>query len=78
MPGWRRSADRSCLYANSLQTGNFTGKIGNFGIPDRISVQQMAVLQGAFRKFPAQINRENICNNREYFHVNRQQYRPTT
>jgi hypothetical protein len=25
--GWRRSADRTCLQANSLQTGNFTGKI---------------------------------------------------
>src|SRR5258708_27061024 len=26
MAGWRRSADRACLQANSLLTGNFTGK----------------------------------------------------
>jgi hypothetical protein len=25
MRGWRRSADRTCLHANSLLTGNFTG-----------------------------------------------------
>jgi hypothetical protein len=29
MPGWRRSADRTRLHANSLLTGNFTG---NFAI----------------------------------------------
>jgi hypothetical protein len=26
-PGWRRSADRTCLRADSLLTGNFTGKL---------------------------------------------------
>ena len=26
LPGWRRSADRAGLHANSLLTGNFTGK----------------------------------------------------
>jgi hypothetical protein len=29
LPGWRRSADRTSLWANSLLTGNFTG---NFAI----------------------------------------------
>ena len=24
-PGWRRSADRTCLQPNSMQTGNFSG-----------------------------------------------------
>jgi hypothetical protein len=27
MAGWRRSAGRTRLHANSLQTGNFTGKL---------------------------------------------------
>jgi hypothetical protein len=26
LPGWRRSADRTCLHEISLLTGNFTGK----------------------------------------------------
>ena len=30
MPGWRRSADRTCLQANSLLTGNFTGNFAFF------------------------------------------------
>ena len=30
--GWRRSADRACLHANSLVTGNFTGKIAILGL----------------------------------------------
>ncbi len=29
LPGWRRSADRTRLHANSLLTGNFSGKPGN-------------------------------------------------
>jgi hypothetical protein len=31
MPGWRRSADRTRLQMNSLQTGNFTGNFAIFG-----------------------------------------------
>jgi hypothetical protein len=65
--GWRRSADRTRLRANSLLTGNFTG---NFAIlrlrspkPDR----EMAALQRLFAKFPTQTNRENISGNRELF-----------
>jgi hypothetical protein len=29
-PGWRRSADRACLYANSLLTGNFYREFCDF------------------------------------------------
>ena len=32
LPGWRRSADRTGLQANSLLTGNFTGKIAILGV----------------------------------------------
>src|SRR6202048_618059 len=38
LPGWRRSADRTRLHANSLLTGNFTG---NFAIS--VSVHSLHV-----------------------------------
>lgn len=31
LAGWRRSADRTCLWVNSLQTGNFSGKLAVLG-----------------------------------------------
>src|SRR3984893_1194103 len=34
--GWRRSADRTRLQANSLLTGNFTGKIAISGLKELI------------------------------------------
>src|ERR1700726_4349260 len=37
LAGWRRSADRTRLPANSLLTGNFTGKSAISGLPDSIS-----------------------------------------
>jgi hypothetical protein len=36
VPGWRRSAGRTGLKPNSLQTGNFTGKITISGRKARI------------------------------------------
>jgi hypothetical protein len=36
LPGWRRSADRTRLQANSLLTGNFTGKIAISGLKELI------------------------------------------
>jgi hypothetical protein len=36
LPGWRRSADRAGLQANSLPTGNFTGKIAISGLRELI------------------------------------------
>jgi hypothetical protein len=35
--GWRRSADRTRLQANSLLTGNFTGNFAISGLPRPIS-----------------------------------------
>jgi hypothetical protein len=31
MPGWRSSADRTCLQENSLVSGNFTGNSAILG-----------------------------------------------
>ena len=35
-PGWRRSANRTGLQANSLLTGNFTGKCDGAGVKPRL------------------------------------------
>jgi hypothetical protein len=32
LPGWRRSADRTTLHANSLVSGNFTGNFAILGL----------------------------------------------
>src|ERR1700720_4494875 len=65
LPGWRRSADRTRLQANSLLTGNFTGNFAISGLPRPISQQETAAPQSLFAQFPTQINRENISKNRE-------------
>jgi hypothetical protein len=67
LPGWRRSADRTRLHANSLLTGNFTGNFAISGLPKPISQQETAAPQSLFAQFPTQINRENISRNREFF-----------
>jgi hypothetical protein len=36
-PSWRRSADRTGLHADSLLTGNFTGKISISGLKELIA-----------------------------------------
>jgi hypothetical protein len=59
MPGWRRSAVRTRLHANSLLTGNLTGKFAIFGPKERIGRQKSAGLQGVSEEFPTEINREN-------------------
>jgi hypothetical protein len=66
MPGWRRSADRACLQPNSLQTGNFTGKITVSGLKAAIPEQKTAVSQGPFSEFPKQTIREIFPKNREF------------
>ena len=45
LPGWRRSADRTGLYADSLLTGNFTGNSANLGRLQPESPPEMAMLQ---------------------------------
>jgi hypothetical protein len=44
-PGWRRSADRTGLQPNSLQTGNFTGKITISGLKATMLEQETALPQ---------------------------------
>jgi hypothetical protein len=66
LPGWRRSADRTRLQANSLLTGNFTGKIAILWLPGWVSEQGSSVPQRFFAKFPTQGNREIILDNREF------------
>ena len=43
LPGWRRSADRTCLREDSLQTGNFTGILSIFA--DREPTAHQKTLQ---------------------------------
>jgi hypothetical protein len=72
LPGWRRSADRTRLRANSLLTGNFTGKIAIPRLLQPIPEQETAVLQSLFAQFPKQLNRENIAGNRQFLSANRE------
>jgi hypothetical protein len=72
LPGWRRSADRTRLHANSLLTGNFTGNFAIFSPLRRLSTRKAAVPQGLFAKFPKRTNREIFPGNREFFGVNRE------
>jgi hypothetical protein len=71
MPGWRRSADRTCLYENSLVSGNFTGNFAISGLLQPIPEQETAALQHFPEQFPKQINRENISRIREFLRDNR-------
>ena len=67
LPGWRRSADRTRLHANSLLTGNFTGNFAGSRASRPMSEQETSVLQSLLKQFPTQTNRENILRNREFF-----------
>jgi hypothetical protein len=71
MPGWRRSAHRTRLYLNSLQTGNFTGKITISGLKATISKQETTVPQRLFKKFPKPTIRELFQTIREFRPDNR-------
>jgi hypothetical protein len=64
--GWRRSAHRARLHLNSLQTGNFTGKITISGGKTTIVQQKTTVPQGLFSEFPKQTIREIFSKNREF------------
>ncbi|MGA2058566.1 MAG: hypothetical protein ABSG88_25095 [Bradyrhizobium sp.] len=72
MPGWRRSAYRTYLQLNSLQTGNFTGKITISGLMATMLEQETAVPQGLFSEFPKQTIREIYPKNREFQADNRE------
>ena len=75
LPGWRRSADRTCLQANSLLTGNFTGNFVIFGPQKPFSLRETAVLQRLLAQFPKLFNREKIAGNREFLSANREFHR---
>jgi hypothetical protein len=64
--GWRRSADRTRLRANSLVSGNFTGNFAILGLRDTITCQETAALQPLLEQFPTQIISENILGNSEF------------
>jgi hypothetical protein len=66
MAGWRRSAHRTRLHLNSLQTGNLTGKITVSGLKAAIWERETAVPQGLFSRFPTQTNREITSGIREF------------
>src|SRR3954463_14324887 len=66
LPGWRRSADRTCLHTNSLLTGNFTGNFAILRPQNRFGRGRPPVLQGLFAEFPTRVNRENISKIREF------------
>jgi hypothetical protein len=68
LPGWRRSADRTGLQANSLVSGNFTGNFAILGLRDTITCQETAALQPLLEQFPTQIISENILGNSEFSH----------
>src|SRR5258708_2259887 len=71
MPGWRRSADRTRLRANSLLTGNFTGNLGVLGRFIPIRSLETTALQQLLAQFPALTNREFYLRNREFDSGNR-------
>jgi hypothetical protein len=58
--------------ANSLQTGNLTGKYSIFRLWRPTSKQKSAVLQQFFVQFPNGDNRENNARNRELLNWSRE------
>ena len=56
--GWRRSADRTRLRTNSLQTGNFAGKMANLAAGRHAFWSKTAALQGLPAQFPTPTNRD--------------------
>jgi len=65
LAGWRRSANRTRLQANSLLTGNLTGNSAISEAQKPISRQEAPVPQRLFAQFPTQINREKHLDNRD-------------
>lgn len=62
--GWRRSADRTCLRPNSLQTGNFTGKQAILAARRPDLWPENAAVQRLLPQFPTPTNREIFWANR--------------
>jgi hypothetical protein len=53
--------------ANSLLTGNFTGKFAISGLRDAPLKPKVAAIQRLLGQFPTGVNREDILKNREGF-----------
>jgi hypothetical protein len=70
--GWRRSADRTCLHANSLQTGNLTGKSVILGAKRHLRTRKISAVQRLNGHFSASVNRENLSMIRECSPHNRE------
>jgi hypothetical protein len=52
-PGWGRSADRTCLQGNSLQTGIFAGKSRHFGFQKGPHAEESPCAARLLLEFPA-------------------------
>jgi site-specific DNA recombinase len=63
--GWRRSADRTCLQANSLETGNFTRNLAILAARRPDHGPENAVVQRLLSQFPVPTNREFCLANRD-------------
>src|SRR5262245_11466425 len=64
LSGWRRSADRTRLQPNSLQTGNFSGKLRLRWLGITTLEPKYAAVQRFPGQFPTPNNREISCTNR--------------
>jgi hypothetical protein len=69
LPGWRRSADRTCLRANSLLTGIFTEKIAIMGGPGTVSSRKRLHCSLFSNNSLLGNNREYMWRNREFHKV---------
>ena len=56
--GWRRSANRTRLQPDSLQTGNFTGKLAILEAWRQALLPKTAAMQRILGRFPTPTNRE--------------------
>src|SRR5262249_51089032 len=70
--GWRRSADRTGLRANCLQTGNFTGNFAELGSNDAGVTQEIPEPQALLSGFPTEIIREISNDIRDFNGLNRE------
>jgi hypothetical protein len=67
LPGWRRSADRARLQVIFPANREFYREYRDFGFSGPVSVHETTVPQRFSAKFPTQVNREIISDNREFF-----------
>jgi hypothetical protein len=76
-PGWRRSADRTRLRQNSLQTGNISGISTKFNSEGQPQTCAGRAHRSHFLKFPTRVNRESLSENKEFDARSRERDRPS-